>query len=233
MTDDPDDSRDRWNGLFSQPRFAPVHPEPAVIRWLFRTFPRDEAATVSLLDAGSGTGRHGLLAAAEGYRTTVADFSAVAVAEALRVAADRRLSLVGAVASMDRLPFAGDTFDGVLSYGVLYYLSYPRLRAAVAELYRVLKPGGRAFVVIKSADDSRGRYGTPLGDHGVRLDRSVDGMSWGKELGLTLTLLDRAGLEACFSAFDPVVVDRSTVTFGNGRFQDEEWHLVLGKGPRS
>jgi SAM-dependent methyltransferase len=202
-----------------------------VIRWLFRSFPRDEAARVSLLDAGSGTGRHGLFAAAEGYRTTVVDFSAVAVAAAVAAAAGRGLSLSGAVASVDRLPFAGDSFDAVLSYGVLYYLPYPGLRAAVAELHRVLKPGGRAFVVIKSAGDSRGQHGTSLGDYQVRLDRTVEGMSWSTELGMTLTLLDRTGLEDCFSRFDPVLVDRSTVTFGNGRFQDEEWHLVLGKGP--
>ena len=225
-----DDSRNRWDHLFAQPRFAPAHPEPSVIRWLFRTFPRDEAASVSLLDAGSGTGRHGLFAAAEGYRATVVDFSAVAVTEAVTVATCRRLSLVGVVATLDRLPFAENSFDGVLSYAVLYYLPYERLRTAVAELHRVLKPGGRAFVMIKSAGDSRGQYGTPLGDHEILLDRTVDGMSWAKELGMTLTLLDRAGVEACFSVFESVVVDRSMVTFGNGRFQDEEWHLVLGKG---
>ncbi len=43
------------------------------------------------------------------------------------------------------LPFAADTFDRVICKNVLEYV--PDLQASLAEVYRVLKPGGRVLVI--------------------------------------------------------------------------------------
>jgi SAM-dependent methyltransferase len=53
---------------------------------------------------------------------------------------------VGLVAAAEALPFADGTVDGVLSELVLEHLPDPR--TAVAEMCRVLRPGGRAFVIV-------------------------------------------------------------------------------------
>ena len=45
-----------------------------------------------------------------------------------------------------QLPFGDERFDLVTSFDVLYCLDAPDERAAVAEMHRVLRPGGRVIV---------------------------------------------------------------------------------------
>lgn len=50
------------------------------------------------------------------------------------------------------LPYADRYFDYIYARLVLHYLSKDKLPAALAELYRVLKPGGTLFVVVRSTE---------------------------------------------------------------------------------
>lgn len=47
-------------------------------------------------------------------------------------------------------PYPNATFDYIYARLVLHYLPKDKLRKALAELYRVLKPGGKLFVVVRS-----------------------------------------------------------------------------------
>lgn len=58
-------------------------------------------------------------------------------------------------ASLERLPLPGDGFDAVVATLVL--CSVPRLDHAVAEIYRVLKPGGRLVFLEHVAAEDRPR----------------------------------------------------------------------------
>ncbi len=49
-------------------------------------------------------------------------------------------------ATVTHLPFGAAQFDLVTSFDVLYCLETPDERAAVSEMFRVLRPGGRAIV---------------------------------------------------------------------------------------
>jgi len=50
----------------------------------------------------------------------------------------------------DPLPYADANFDYIYARLVLHYLPKDKLAKALAELYRVLKPGGKLFVVVRS-----------------------------------------------------------------------------------
>jgi ArsR family transcriptional regulator len=102
-----------------------------------------------LLDAGTGTGRMLELLAPHIRRGIGVDVSP----EMLAIARDR-LERAGAqhcqirLADIYRLPFRTATldtgFDAALFHQVLHYLDEPQ--AAVAEIARVLKPGGRLLI---------------------------------------------------------------------------------------
>jgi len=98
---------------------------------------RPEAA--SLLDAGCGTGNNLRHFAVLG-RTFGIDLSA----EALRFCRTRGVTVTRG--NLLALPFPTGCFDCVTSFDVLYHRWVEDDRAAVAELARVLKPGGLLLV---------------------------------------------------------------------------------------
>ncbi len=51
------------------------------------------------------------------------------------------------------LPYADDDFDYVYARLVLHYLTRQQLAAALDELFRVLKSGGKLFVVVRSTNN--------------------------------------------------------------------------------
>ncbi len=122
-----------------------------------------------------------------------------------------------------------ESFDGVLSFGVLMYLPYSRLKTAISEIWRVLKPGGRAFVMVRSDAASRCRGAELVDRWSYRVGPLESGAYWAAEVGMVLTFLDRSSLEECFEEFSEVVIDRSSITTRNGRFVDDDWLIQLRK----
>lgn len=92
-----------------------------------------------VLDLACGTGRYGLLARAAGARKVVGVDNSLSMLRAgqLRPVAE---------ASMDQLPFVAQAFDVVLCGLATGHLPPSVLSVALAELARVLRPGGEALI---------------------------------------------------------------------------------------
>lgn len=93
-----------------------------------------------ILDVAAGTGTSSAALAHRGATVVALDFSPGMIAEGRR--RNPRIEFVEGDA--ERLPFGDDEFDAVtISFG-LRNVAHPK--AALAEMYRVLKPGGRLVV---------------------------------------------------------------------------------------
>ena len=92
------------------------------------------AAGTRVLDVGTGTGTAALAAAERGALVRAVDADAGMVAEA------RRRGVAAEVAVLPELPFPDGEFDAVIGNFVLNHVGRPR--TALAELRRVLRPGG-------------------------------------------------------------------------------------------
>lgn len=90
-----------------------------------------------LLDAGCGPGATGSWLARHG-RLVAADVEPLALALQREHGRDALL----AAAAIERLPFAGASFDAALCVTVLYHEQVRDPAAAVCELARVVRPGG-------------------------------------------------------------------------------------------
>ncbi|MEA3337290.1 MAG: methyltransferase domain-containing protein [Chloroflexota bacterium] len=92
-----------------------------------------------LLEAGGGTGRIAALLAPLVGRLVVSDLSGPMLAESMA-----KTIACPVQADVSHLPFPDGHFDRVLVVDALHHFSYQQ--QAVAELVRVLKPGGRLVI---------------------------------------------------------------------------------------
>ena len=92
------------------------------------------------LDTGCGTGNNLLHLQERRLRAVGIDLSE----DAIRFCRTRAVPAVRA--SVDALPFASGSFDGVTSFDVIYHTGVKDDRAALAEMARVLMPGGLLLV---------------------------------------------------------------------------------------
>jgi len=106
-----------------------------------------QIAGKKILEIGCGAGAHSALFKSFGAKVVALDLTVGRV-----ISAQRKLRLVrqgrGAAIQGDaeNLPFADDTFDIVYSFGVLHHTE--DTEKAIGEVYRVLKPGGQAAVML-------------------------------------------------------------------------------------
>lgn len=137
-----------------------------------------------VLDVGTGTGTAALAALKRGAHVRAVD------ADAGMVAAARERGVDAHVAALPELPYPAGEFDAVVGNFVLNHVGRPR--AALAELRRVLRPGGRVALTTWGArrgagQDLLGRACAAAGavppaylprlDSGEDFDRTADGFA--------------------------------------------------------
>lgn len=100
-----------------------------------------------ILDAGCGTGEHSIRIAQGGYRCVGIDISERTLRETRnnisRAGLDGKVTLH--CESLETLSFPDETFDAVHCRGVLMHV--PAFEAALRNLCRVLKPGGKILLM--------------------------------------------------------------------------------------
>ena len=94
-----------------------------------------------MLDVGCAIGRHTIFLAGEGFASHGVDKSPSAVAFARDAATQRGVTAAFALGDASHLPYAGDSFEFVLAFNVVYHTDEEGLKRSLAEVRRVLRPG--------------------------------------------------------------------------------------------
>ena len=103
----------------------------------------------TVLDLGCGSGRHLVALERRGFRVVGIDRARAGLD--LARAWSRAEGLPARLAQADmraRFPFRSESFSALLSTQVIHHARLAAIRATVAEIARVLQPGGLAFVTV-------------------------------------------------------------------------------------
>jgi ubiquinone/menaquinone biosynthesis C-methylase UbiE len=125
-----------WASSYDQEHNPLILTEEPRVKALLEALPRPATA----LDAAAGTGRWAVYLAERGVQVTAIDQSPEMLAVARQKARVRGLGMSFAEGRLDQLPLPSAAFDLVICALALSHV--PDLGAAIAELARVVRPGG-------------------------------------------------------------------------------------------
>jgi SAM-dependent methyltransferase len=141
-----------WRSGDIPPRFRTLAaPETPVVEWA-ETLP----PSATILDLGCGVGRHCLYLGGRGFRMAGQDISPSGVEQTAAAYAECGILFEGRVSDMKTLPWADAIFDGALSTATIHHAPRADIQRSLAEMRRVLKPGGSFLVDF--LDRSRPEY---------------------------------------------------------------------------
>jgi SAM-dependent methyltransferase len=216
-----------WNELFDRRGWGRYPPEE-LVRFVARTYSDVERRRgLYALEVGCGPGPNLWYLAREGFTVAGIDGSANAIAltrerlrtEGLTSALDVADLRVGNFVS---LPWKNCSFDVVIDIEAVVHNTTPVIRSVMAEIIRVLKPGGWFFAKMFSTETTGIMSGTVV----------EDGTFASPRFGPIACALVHPFTEdeVCelLSSFQDVELDRLHRSDGNGRYHISEW-IVRGK----
>lgn len=176
------------------------------------------------LDLGAGGGRHLKLIGELGFEPYGIDISITGLRHARETCMKTGVRPAVIKSSMLALPFCDRSFDLVLSFGVFYYGSAAEMRHAIAELFRVLREEGKAFVALRTTDDYRFGKGDRIDPRTFQLNIYDT-----NEHGTIQHFLGEADVLEYFGAFSKINFEKTETTFGGRQHANSDWRITLQK----
>ena len=183
-----------WEKHYHRDRSVLTYPDEQLVRMLKRHLgsePSSSVATTRAVDLGCGTGRHMQLLRDLGLHDILGiDVSPQALAQCSKHVPGWYLQ-----AGIDHLPLRGQSIHLAIAWGSLHYDHKKATVSMLAEIYRILRPGGQLFGTLRSSRDTHTRRGEHLGNNTWRTSRNdID--------GAIISFFDEDELGDLFSIFD-------------------------------
>lgn len=127
-------------------------------RYPIPAIPLESSSGALLIDIGCNWGRWSVAASRKGYRVVGLDPQLGAVMTARRVARQLGQDILYVCADARHLPFATGAVDVAFSYSVLQHFSRADCAAALREVGRALKGGGKSIIQMANVLGARSAY---------------------------------------------------------------------------
>ena len=216
-----------WQNLHKQNRFRPKYPQELVVQFVFRNFNKNEK--IKILDLGCGSGRHVFFMTQEHIDAYGIDISLDGINHADKWLKENGLSATLRVSSVDSIPFENEFFDGIICYGVLYYLKMKEISKAIEEMRRVLKNGGKGLLVVRTTSDYRYGRGEELEKNTFLINEEDETKGAFNENGMVMHFFEKKELLQLFNSFKSCTIETITKTFDNEKLCDSDYIVLFEK----
>jgi len=194
-------SRNAWDEIFKLQSMVFTEPHediPGVVNLL-----KGRGAS-TVLDLGSGTGRHVVYLARNGFSVFGLDNSLVGIEATRQWLSDEGLDADLKLGSMtEQLPYADAFFDAVISVQVLHHADSVTVRKVVQEITRVLNIDGFLFITVPKLKNQGERFKQVEPDTFIPLD--------GPERGILHHYFTPEELREVLAGFDITDIHLDTV----------------------
>jgi SAM-dependent methyltransferase len=190
------DNQQEWEQVYSSDtnQHKNKYPSEQVVSWVLRHFGRVDIPhrkQLKCLDIGCGYGNNLKFLMAEGFDAIGIDFSVTVINTLLK----QGLNAVAGDAK--NMPFENDYFDFIIDRSAIQHNTKEDVIKIYAEVYRLLKPGGRFFSLYKKAGDN----------------------------GFSTTLLSEPEINTLLSPFSEISIDHYFMTLNNQ--QDSSANYII------
>jgi len=213
----------RWDEIYKWNKMEQnylVYPDEEVVRILKKEFIPNNVKKV--LDIGCGSGRHSLAMLKEGLEVYAIDSSSTSLSIAKKLCDGCNKKIFLKEGSVTAIPYAEDSFDGVLCWGILHYLSPDEVQKALKEIHRILKPRGYFALTLRSSADSEAQN--------KDRDQEMIISSARESKGLHFKYYDEKDIVSTLSLFKNVKWGHKTRTFlGDTRRVFAHWFIISQK----
>jgi SAM-dependent methyltransferase len=185
------EARMAWEKQYKKGYFLeePVQREIPQIAQLFKS-----RNVLRVLDLGSGSGRHTLYLAQEGFEVYGLDIAPSGLSTTIHKLAVEELTGHVILADILQLPYVDNFFDAIISVRVIHHNRLAFIRQSIEEMRRVLKPKGLVWITVP----------VPKG-HGSKFGQEIEPGTWvpshGIEKGLPHHLFTNDELRELFQRF--------------------------------
>jgi ubiquinone/menaquinone biosynthesis C-methylase UbiE len=200
-----------WDEVYSKAFMTMWYPNEDIVRFCARLIQKQlthdkydvKRRVERVLDLGCGNGRHAMYFARQGFKAAGIDVSEQAIEWAKDWARRENLEIGFRVGNIENLPFADESFDVVVSHGVLDHVPMETAKRAATEVKRVLRSHGLFYCDLRSTEDFE--YGV-----GEQSGPNTFVVSEGYEQGLVQHFFSRAETEDLFDGLFRILYSEIT-----------------------
>lgn len=179
----------------------------------------------AILDFGCGLGRHSIYFAKQCFSVSAFDLSEEGVSSLREWAKDENVNIHTTICDMLKLPYADNSFDGIFAYNVISHTDTNGMKTILAEIKRILKPGGEIFLSLCSKETWTFKdSGYPKID-----DNTVVKTDDGPEKGIPHFCVNLDDIVRLFHEFSVISVRHVDDCYFEGRKCNSKHYFILAK----
>ena len=181
------------------------------------------------MDLGCGAGRHLKFLAENGFEAYGCDYSSSGIKASQELLASANLKANFEIASVDNLPYDDEFFDGLICFGVLYYNDKQSIQKAASEIFRVLKKGSKALILVRNLEYYRYEKAKKLSKYEVIIQENDEKRSAFKENDMPMYFFDKDEVKRVFYHFKNLEINRIRTSFDNDSYADDDFVIICEK----